>query len=70
MTKDIIRAAQARAGYGRDTRRMCEMAMIPLSTFTRKLRTDSFTIAELRRIGKVVKFTDGEIVEMIRGRTK
>lgn len=46
------------------------MAMIPLSTFTRKLRTDSFTIAELRRIGKVIKLRDDEIVELIRGKTK
>lgn len=68
MTKNIIRSAQARAGYDRDTKRLCYMARIPLSTFARKLRTDGFTIPELRRINMVVKFTDDEIIELIRGK--
>lgn len=62
-----IRAAQARAGYFRKTSQMCQMAQIPLSTFNVRIRTGSWSASELRRLDRVLHFTDDEIVRIIRG---
>ena len=68
MFKQTIRAAQARAGYYMRTDDMCNMARIALSTFNKRMRYPAtMTIAELRRLDKTVKFTDSEIVGLIRG---
>lgn len=62
-----IRAAQARAGYFRKTEKMCQMAMIPLSTFNVRLKRGGWSDTELRRLDRVIHFTDDEIVRIIRG---
>lgn len=66
---DVIRAAQARAGYFRDTERLCNMIHIPLRTFNRRIANmDKMTIEEIRRIDKALHFTNDEIVELIKGK--
>lgn len=68
MFRKIIRAAQARAGYYLRTDDMCDVARIALSTFNKRMRySGTMTIAELRRLDKTVKFTDSELVDLIRG---
>jgi len=62
-----IRTAQARAGYFRKTEQMCQMAQIPLSTFNVRLKRGGWSTSELRRLDRVIHFTDEEIVRIIRG---
>lgn len=65
--RDIIRSAQARAGLFRQTPKMCRMACIEPRTFARRLENPgSMTLSELKRIDKVVKFTDEELSKIIR----
>ena len=62
-----IRAAQARAGYFRKTSQMCQMAQIPLSTFNVRLKRGGWSTSELRRLDRVIHFTDEELIQLIRG---
>ena len=62
-----IRAAQARAGYFRKTSQMCQMAQIPLSTFNVRLKRGGWSASELRRLDRVLHFTNDELVQIIRG---
>ena len=62
-----IRTAQARAGYFRKTSQMCQMAQIPLSTFNVRLKRGGWSTSELRRLDRVVHFTDEELIRLIRG---
>lgn len=62
-----IRTAQTRAGYFRKTELMCQMAQIPLSTFNVRIKRGGWSAAELRRLDRVIHFTDDEIVQLIRG---
>jgi len=62
-----IRAAQARAGYFRKTSQMCQMAQIPLSTFNVRIKRGGWSTSELRRLDRVIHFTDEELIQMIRG---
>ena len=62
-----IRAAQARAGYFRKTGQMCQMAQIPLSTFNVRLKRGGWSDTELRRLDRVIHFTDDELIQLIRG---
>lgn len=62
-----IRAAQARAGYFRKTSQMCQMAQIPLSTFNVRLKRGGWSTSELRRLDRVLHFTDEELIRLIRG---
>ena len=62
-----IRAAQARAGYFRKTSQMCQMAQIPLSTFNVRLKRGGGSTSELRRLDRVIHFTDEELIRIIRG---
>ena len=64
---DVIRTAQARAGYFRKTEKMCQMAMIPLSTFNVRLKRGGWSDTELRRLDRVIHFTDDELIQLIRG---
>lgn len=62
-----IRAAQARAGYFRKTSQMCQMAQIPLSTFNVRIKRGGWSASELRRLDRVIHFTDEELIQIIRG---
>ena len=62
-----IRAAQARAGYFRKTSQMCQMAQIPLSTFNVRIKRGGWSASELRRLDRVIHFTDDELIQLIRG---
>jgi hypothetical protein len=62
-----IRAAQARAGYFRKTSQMCQMAQIPLSTFNVRIKHGGWSASELRRLDRVIHFTDEELIQIIRG---
>ena len=62
-----IRAAQARAGYFRKTSQMCQMAQIPLSTFNVRIKRGGWSTSELRRLDRVIHFTDEELIQIIRG---
>lgn len=62
-----IRAAQARAGYFRKTSQMCQMAQIPLSTFNVRIKRGGWSASELRRLDRVIHFTDEELIQLIRG---
>jgi len=62
-----IRAAQVRAGYFRKTSQMCQMAQIPLSTFNVRLKRGGWSTSELRRLDRVIHFTDEELIQLIRG---
>lgn len=64
---DVIRSAQCRAGYYRRTEKLCNMAGIPLTTFNYKLKHGGWKDAELRRLNRILNFTDEECVELIRG---
>ena len=61
-----IRAAQARAGYFRKTSQMCQMAQIPLSTFNVRIKRGGWSTSELRRLDRVIHFTDEELIQIIR----
>ena len=65
---DAIRSAQARAGYYRRTEDMLRMAIIPPSTFYRKVKCGELTAAEIRRLDRVLKFRDEELLDIIRGK--
>lgn len=67
VAETTIRAAQARAGYFRKTEQMCKMAQIPLSTFNVRLKRGGWSDTELRRLDRVIHFTNDEIVQIIRG---
>ncbi len=43
------------------------MACISPSTYADHVRADRFTQAELRRMDRVVKFTNEELITLIRG---
>lgn len=66
--RDIIRSAQCRAGYFRQTERLCRMVSIPLSTFNYKLKHGGFTAEELKRLDMALHFTDSECGQLIRGK--
>lgn len=67
-TSVFFDTAQARAGFSRRRSDMCRMAKIPLSTYNRRrLDETEMTIGELRRWERVVRFTDEEIVRLVRG---
>lgn len=64
----IIRAAQARAGYYRQTERMCKAMRIEPRTFSNRLKNSgSINLSELKRMDMVLHFTDEEIIRMVRG---
>lgn len=67
-TRDVIRSAQCRAGYYRDTEKLCRMVSIPLSTFNRKLKHRGWTDAELKRLDMALHFTNEELGQLIRGK--
>lgn len=67
VAETTIRAAQARAGYFRKTSQMCQMAQIPLSTFNVRLKRGGWSDTELRRLDRVIHFTNDELVQIIRG---
>jgi len=67
VAETTIRAAQARAGYFRKTSQMCQMAQIPLSTFNVRLKRGGWSTSELRRLDRVIHFTDDELIQLIRG---
>lgn len=62
-----IRTAQTRAGYFRKTSQMCQMAQIPLSTFNARIKRGGWSASELRRLDRVIHFTDEELIQLIRG---
>ena len=62
-----VPAAQARAGYFRKTSQMCQMAQIPLSTFNARIKRGGWSTSELRRLDRVIHFTDEELIQIIRG---
>ena len=62
-----VRATQARAGYFRKTSQMCQMAQIPLSTFNVRIKRGGWSASELRRLDRVIHFTDEELIQLIRG---
>lgn len=64
----IIRAAQARAGLFRQTDKLCRMSCVPKSTFYKWLSSGDLPLSGLQRLNKVLKFTDEEIRELIKGR--
>lgn len=67
-TSVFFDTAQARAGFSRRRSDMCRMAKISLSTYNRRrLDETEMTIGELRRWERVVRFTDEEIVRLVRG---
>ena len=67
-SEDIIRAAQARAGYYRQTERMCNAIRIEPRTFSNRLKNSgSINLSELRRMDIVLHFTDEELIQIIRG---
>lgn len=67
VAETTIRAAQARAGYFRKTSQMCQMAQIPLSTFNVRIKRGGWSASELRRLDRVIHFTDEELIQLIRG---
>lgn len=67
---DVIRSAQMRAGYWRQTERMCEVVGIPLRTFQYKLKHRNFTQSDLKRLDMVLHFSDEELGRIIRGGEK
>ena len=67
VAETTIRTAQARAGYFRKTSQMCQMAQIPLSTFNVRLKRGGWSTSELRRLDRVLHFTDEELIQIIRG---
>lgn len=67
VAETTIRAAQARAGYFRKTSQMCQMAQIPLSTFNVRIKRGGWSDTELRRLDRVIHFTNDELVQIIRG---
>ena len=46
---------------------MCQMAMIPLSTFNVRIKHGGWSTSELRRLDRVIHFTDEELIQLIRG---
>lgn len=64
---NIIRAAQARAGFYRQQKRLCQMVQIPEATFWYKMSKGDFTVSEVRRLDMVLHFTEEEIVKLVRG---
>ena len=67
VAETTIRTAQARAGYFRKTGQMCQMAQIPLSTFNVRIKRGGWSTSELRRLDRVIHFTDEELIQIIRG---
>jgi hypothetical protein len=65
--ESTIRTAQSRAGYFGKTSLMCQMAQIPLSTFNVRIKRGGWRDTELRRLDRVIHFTDNEIIQLIRG---
>lgn len=47
---------------------LCDLMGVHKSMFYRHLKGKGFTVAELRRMAKVLYLSDGEIVEIIRGK--
>ena len=67
-TRDVIRSAQARAGYYRETKKLCRMTCIPISTFNYKLKHRGWTDSELKRLDMALHFTNEELGQLIRGK--
>lgn len=59
MNKNIFKAAMVKQGYTQ--RRLCAEIPMAESTLIRKLKNDSFTIAEAEKIAKILKTSPGEI---------
>lgn len=64
-TTRIIRSAMARASMS--VREMCHLAVIPVSTYMDHQRDERLTQQELKRIDRVLHFTDAELAQIIRG---
>ena len=64
-TRRIIRAALKRQRILQGE--MLRMACISPSTYADHVRADRLTQAELRRMDRVVKFTNEELITLIRG---
>ncbi len=65
---DIIRAAQARAGYRGQQQLICKLICMSPTTFSYKLNKGEFTTSELRRLDMVLRFEDAELAKIIRGK--
>lgn len=64
---DIIRSAQSRAGFYRQTEEMCRICCIAPSTFKRWLREGDLPLSGLRRLDALLHFTEEETNHLIRG---
>ena len=64
-TQNIVRGALHRRGL--TVKEGCRLACIAVSTYCDHARNDSLTQDELKRLDRVVRFYDGEILELIRG---
>lgn len=64
---DIIRSAQDRAGFYRQTEKMCRICCISPSTFKSWLREGDLPLSGLRRLNTLLHFTEEEREYLIRG---
>ena len=63
----IIDTAATRAGYGRNRAGMCRMAAVPLSTFNKQRERGDYPLSVLKRLNRVIQFTDEECAHLLRG---
>ena len=66
-TQNIVRGALHRRGL--TVREGCRLACIAVSTYCDHARADALTQDEIRRLDHVARFYDGEIIELIRGKS-
>lgn len=68
--RTIIESRIVAAGYGRRNDELAKRAGISRGTYYGHKNTPgSFTVSELRRLDSLVRFTDEEIVAIVRGQT-